>query len=175
MLVFLHPTMDGSYCERPVNSPLSRQLPATINPVVHPLMAAIKTVSEVTVQACASQGIAALLVVCETRVPCPNAKIFKNLCVLLGKDASRVPVVTDAINDVGILTLRKFVSLVPRPILSRKRSSLASEESIPGSIQPRISTWVRDFKIIASYCRSRMQFICAGPVHIMAVVCLSSP
>uniref|UniRef100_A0A8C9TWL8 B-TFIID TATA-box binding protein associated factor 1 n=1 Tax=Scleropages formosus TaxID=113540 RepID=A0A8C9TWL8_SCLFO len=55
-------------------------LPDKLNPVVRPLMEAVRREENTLVQGYAAAFIAKLLQQCTARVPCPNAKIVKNLC-----------------------------------------------------------------------------------------------
>lgn len=55
-------------------------LPDKLNPVVRPLMEAVKKEENTLVQGYAASKIARLLQLCASRTPCPNAKIVKNLC-----------------------------------------------------------------------------------------------
>ncbi|KAL7877989.1 hypothetical protein SRHO_G00046320 [Serrasalmus rhombeus] len=55
-------------------------LPDKLNPLVRPLMDAVKKEENTLVQGYAASKIARLLQLCAGRTPCPNAKIVKNLC-----------------------------------------------------------------------------------------------
>ncbi|XP_027030782.2 TATA-binding protein-associated factor 172 [Tachysurus fulvidraco] len=55
-------------------------LPEKLNPVVRPLMDAVKKEENTLVQGYAASSIARLLQLCTGRTPCPNSKIIKNLC-----------------------------------------------------------------------------------------------
>uniref|UniRef100_H3CEF8 B-TFIID TATA-box binding protein associated factor 1 n=1 Tax=Tetraodon nigroviridis TaxID=99883 RepID=H3CEF8_TETNG len=66
-------------------------LPDKLNPVVRPLMEAVKREENTLVQAYAASFVAKLLQQCCTRSPCPNAKIVKNLCASACADSSTTP------------------------------------------------------------------------------------
>ncbi|KAM9476591.1 TATA-binding protein-associated factor 172 isoform 2-T2 [Clarias gariepinus] len=55
-------------------------LPEKLNPLVRPLMEAVKKEENTLVQGYAASSIARLLQLCTGRTPCPNSKIIKNLC-----------------------------------------------------------------------------------------------
>ncbi|XP_041123938.1 TATA-binding protein-associated factor 172 isoform X1 [Polyodon spathula] len=55
-------------------------LPDKLNPVIKPLMEAVKKEDNTLVQSYAATFIAKLLQQCIPRTPCPNPKILKNLC-----------------------------------------------------------------------------------------------
>lgn len=55
-------------------------LPDKLNPLVRPLMEAVKKEENTLVQGYAASSIARLLQLCTGRTPCPNSKIIKNLC-----------------------------------------------------------------------------------------------
>ncbi|MGH0116970.1 UNVERIFIED_CONTAM: hypothetical protein FKN15_026664, partial [Acipenser sinensis] len=55
-------------------------LPDKLNPVIKPLMEAVKKEDNTLVQSYAATFIARLLQQCIPRTPCPNPKILKNLC-----------------------------------------------------------------------------------------------
>lgn len=66
-------------------------LPDKLNPVVRPLMEAVKREENTLVQAYAASFVAKLLQQCCARSPCPNAKIVKNLCASACADSSTTP------------------------------------------------------------------------------------
>ncbi|KAG8435264.1 hypothetical protein GDO86_013278 [Hymenochirus boettgeri] len=67
------------------------QLPEKLNPVIKPLMEAVKKEENTVVQKYASTCIAKLLQQCMLRTPCPNPKIVKNLCSSLCIDPNITP------------------------------------------------------------------------------------
>ncbi|XP_070608514.1 TATA-binding protein-associated factor 172 isoform X1 [Erythrolamprus reginae] len=67
------------------------QLPEKINPVIKPLMEAVKKEENTMVQNYAALCIAKLLQQCIKRCPCPNSKIIKNLCTSLCVDPHLTP------------------------------------------------------------------------------------
>ncbi|TRZ04212.1 hypothetical protein DNTS_006480, partial [Danionella cerebrum] len=66
-------------------------LPDKLNPVARPLMEAARREENTLVQGYAASNIARLLQLCSTRVPCPNAKIVKNLCSSVCVDSMLTP------------------------------------------------------------------------------------
>lgn len=66
-------------------------LPDKLNPVVRPLMEAIKREENTLVQGYAASFVAKLLQQCCGRSPCPNTKIIKNLCASACVDSSTTP------------------------------------------------------------------------------------
>lgn len=66
-------------------------LPDKLNPVVRPLMEAIRREENTLVQGCAASFLAKLLQQCCGRSPCPNPKIVKNLCASACVDSSTTP------------------------------------------------------------------------------------
>lgn len=66
-------------------------LPDKLNPLVRPLMEAIKREENTLVQGFAASFIAKLLQQCAGRSPCPNPKIIKNLCSSACMDSVTTP------------------------------------------------------------------------------------
>ncbi|GLD56053.1 TATA-binding protein-associated factor 172 [Lates japonicus] len=66
-------------------------LPDKLNPLVRPLMEAIKREENTLIQGYAAAFIAKLLQQCARRSPCPNPKIIKNLCASACVDSSVTP------------------------------------------------------------------------------------
>nr|XP_033799589.1 TATA-binding protein-associated factor 172 isoform X2 [Geotrypetes seraphini] len=71
-----------------------QQLPEKLNPVIKPLMEAVKKEENTLVQNYAALCIAKLLQQCILRTPCPNPKIIKNICSSLCVDPHLTPLVT---------------------------------------------------------------------------------
>ncbi|TKS85272.1 TATA-binding protein-associated factor 172 [Collichthys lucidus] len=66
-------------------------LPDKLNPLVRPLMEAIKREENTLIQGYAASFIAKLLQQCAGRSPCPNPKIIKNLCASSCVDSTATP------------------------------------------------------------------------------------
>uniref|UniRef100_A0A8C4F195 BTAF1 RNA polymerase II, B-TFIID transcription factor-associated n=1 Tax=Dicentrarchus labrax TaxID=13489 RepID=A0A8C4F195_DICLA len=66
-------------------------LPDKLNPLVRPLMEAIKREENTLIQGYAASFIAKLLQQCAGRLPCPNPKIIKNLCASACVDSAVTP------------------------------------------------------------------------------------
>ncbi|KAF7995444.1 hypothetical protein HCN44_006551 [Aphidius gifuensis] len=81
--------------------------PRPLNPLVKPLMEAIKREDDENLQKLASLHLSHLINLCTDRIPSPNNKIITNLCTFLCSDIEFTPRVCD--NDIdpfdGILTL----------------------------------------------------------------------
>ncbi|XP_072281164.1 TATA-binding protein-associated factor 172 isoform X2 [Pyxicephalus adspersus] len=67
------------------------QLPDKLNPIIKPLMEAVKKEENTAVQSYAALCIAKLLQQCISRTPCPNPKILKNLCSSVCVDSNITP------------------------------------------------------------------------------------
>ncbi|XP_028845872.1 TATA-binding protein-associated factor 172 [Denticeps clupeoides] len=67
------------------------KLPDRLNPLVRPLMEAVRREENTLVQGCAATTIARLLQRCACRTPCPNPKVTKNLCTSLCVDPLLTP------------------------------------------------------------------------------------
>lgn len=68
-----------------------QMLPDKLNPVVRPLMEAIKREENALIQSYAASFISKLLQQCAGRSPCPNPKIIKNLCASSCVDPAVTP------------------------------------------------------------------------------------
>ncbi|KAG9344401.1 hypothetical protein JZ751_011071 [Albula glossodonta] len=68
-----------------------QMLPDKLNPVIRPLMEAVKKEENTLVQGYAASFTAKLLQQCITRSPCPNPKIIKNLCTSICVDPLLTP------------------------------------------------------------------------------------
>ncbi|XP_008559324.1 TATA-binding protein-associated factor 172 [Microplitis demolitor] len=81
--------------------------PQPLNPLVKPLMEAIKREEDEDLQRLAAKHLAHLVDLCTDRTPSPNNKITTNLCTFLCSDMEFTPRVTDRDSDAfdGILTL----------------------------------------------------------------------
>lgn len=66
-------------------------LPDKLNPLVRPLMEAVKREENTLVQGYAASFLAKLLQQCADRSPCPNPKIIKNLCSSAWVDPALTP------------------------------------------------------------------------------------
>lgn len=66
-------------------------LPEKLNPIVKPIMEAIKREECQIIQELAAQYLAKLLDLIRTRNPSPNNKIVTNLCTLLKSDPDFTP------------------------------------------------------------------------------------
>ncbi|KAJ4797222.1 TATA-binding protein-associated factor MOT1 [Rhynchospora pubera] len=88
------------------------ELPSRLNPVILPLMAAIKREQEEILQQKAAEGLAELIFSCVARKPSPNDKLIKNLCTLTCADPNETPQATlitsmEAIEEQNLLSFNK--------------------------------------------------------------------
>ncbi|KAF6727063.1 TATA-binding protein-associated factor 172, partial [Oryzias melastigma] len=86
-------------------------LPDKLNPLIRPLMEAMKKEENTLIQSYAASFIAKLLQQCAGRTPCPNPKIIKNLCSSACVDSAVTPSaacpVPSAQDDVKMGALEK--------------------------------------------------------------------
>lgn len=68
-----------------------QMLPDKLNPVVRPLMEAVKREENALIQSYAASFISKLLQQCAGRSPCPNPKIIKNLSASCCVDPAVTP------------------------------------------------------------------------------------
>lgn len=90
-------------------------LPARLNPVILPLMAAVKREQEEVLQQKAAEALAELIFSCVGRRPSPNDKLIRNLCSLTCSDFHETPqasLVTsmDVIEEQNLLSLGRVGS-----------------------------------------------------------------
>lgn len=71
-------------------------LPPKLNPIIRPLMDAIKKEEDTAMQQLAACNLTKLLEFCLDRSPCPNSKIVKNLCLFACNDPSATPNVANS-------------------------------------------------------------------------------
>lgn len=81
-----------------------RALSDKLNPVIKPLMDSIKLEENEQLQQAVARTLARLLELCQSRTPCPNNKILKNICTFLCVDSDLTPKVNPEDLD-GILIL----------------------------------------------------------------------
>ncbi|XP_015108385.1 TATA-binding protein-associated factor 172 [Diachasma alloeum] len=95
--------------------------PRPLNPLVKPLMEAIKREEDEDLQKLAAKHLSHLVDLCAERTPSPNAKITTNLCTFLCSDTEFTPRVTDKETDPfdGILTLNNRQRQAERVTYSR--------------------------------------------------------
>lgn len=91
------------------------ELPSRLNPVILPLMAAVKREQEEILQQKAAEALAELIFYCIGRKPCPNDKLIKNLCSLTCADSCETPQAAiinsmEVIEEQNLLSFGKAVS-----------------------------------------------------------------
>ncbi|MCO5611453.1 hypothetical protein L7F22_065706 [Adiantum nelumboides] len=72
------------------------ELPVKLNPIIQPLMAAIKREQEESLQQLAADALAETIAQCVGRKPSPNEKLTKNICSLTCCDPLETPQATEA-------------------------------------------------------------------------------
>ncbi|CAI5942167.1 unnamed protein product [Closterium sp. NIES-64] len=75
---------------------VSLSLPSKLNPIIQPLMAALKREREVLLQQCVASGLASVILRSLDRRPSPNDRLLKNLSTLACSDPSQCPPPCDA-------------------------------------------------------------------------------
>ncbi|KAI5020828.1 hypothetical protein ZWY2020_045716 [Hordeum vulgare] len=88
-------------------------LPSKLNPVILPLMAAIKREQEELLQDKAADALAELIFGCVGRKPGPNDKLTKNLCTLACTDISETPQAA-VINSIQVIEDQNLLSIGKR-------------------------------------------------------------
>ncbi|KAK3159851.1 hypothetical protein QOZ80_1BG0051830 [Eleusine coracana subsp. coracana] len=100
-------------------------LPSKLNPVILPLMAAIKREQEEVLQDKAADALAELIFSCVGRKPGPNDKLTKNLCTLTCSDASETPQAT-IINSMQVIEDQNLLSIGKRFSTHKSRGHMTS-------------------------------------------------
>ncbi|XP_011495991.1 PREDICTED: TATA-binding protein-associated factor 172 [Ceratosolen solmsi marchali] len=112
------------------------EAPQPLNPLVKPLMEAIKKEENEELQKLAAKHLAHLVDLCVNRIPCPNAKIVTNLCTFLCSDVEFTPRVTISDLDYepfnGILTLSNRQKHAERLAYNRGTASGTGGSRGPG-------------------------------------------
>lgn len=100
-------------------------LPSKLNPVILPLMAAIKREQEEVLQDKAADALAELIFSCVGRKPGPNDKLTKNLCTLTCMDVSETPQAA-IINSMQVIEDQNLLSIGKRFSSHRSRGQTTS-------------------------------------------------
>ncbi|KAJ8513513.1 hypothetical protein OPV22_003947 [Ensete ventricosum] len=92
------------------------ELPSKLNPIILPLMAAVKREQEEILQQKAAEALAELIFHCIGRKPSPNDKLIKNLCSLTCADTSETPQAAtmnslDVIDDQNLFSFGKAANI----------------------------------------------------------------
>lgn len=106
-----------------------RAFPDKLNPVIKPLMDAIKMEDNEQLQEASARTLARLLELCQSRTPCPNNKILKNVCVFLCSDVELTPKVNATDLD-GILTLLQQQKTAEKALSSNKRTNPVDSDAV---------------------------------------------
>ena len=103
-------------------------LPDKLNPVIKPLMDSVKMEENEQMQEASARTLARLLDLCQSRSPCPNNKILKNVCLFLCADAELTP--RASVTDLdGILTLMQQQRTAEKALSSSKRANCVDSEA----------------------------------------------
>ncbi|XP_062180641.1 TATA-binding protein-associated factor BTAF1-like [Phragmites australis] len=100
-------------------------LPGKLNPVILPLMAAIKREQEEILQDKAADALAELIFSCVGRKPGPNDKLTKNICTLTCTDASETPNAA-VINSMQVIEDQNLLSIGKRFSSHKSRGHMTS-------------------------------------------------
>nr|BAD25208.1 putative SNF2 domain-containing protein [Oryza sativa Japonica Group] len=100
-------------------------LPSKLNPVILPLMAAVKREQEEILQDKAADALAELIFSCVGRKPGPNDKLTKNLCTLTCTDASETPQAA-VINSIQVIEDQNLLSIGKRFSNHKSRGQMTS-------------------------------------------------
>ncbi|CAL7935310.1 unnamed protein product [Xylocopa violacea] len=110
------------------------QSPQPLNPLVKPLMEAIKREENEELQKLAAKHLSYLVDLCVDRKPSPNAKISTNLCTFLCSDSEFTPRINSTDPDLfdGILTLSNRQKHAERVAYNRGANSGLGGSRGPG-------------------------------------------
>ncbi|CAM6099985.1 unnamed protein product [Calypogeia fissa] len=117
------------------------ELPTKLNPIIHPVLAAVKREQEEDLQQPAAEALAEVIGQCVGRKPSPNERLIKNLVTLTCADPVETPQATPV--NAAILNEENEVSgTVPKPGSGMKpklqASSISEERSkMEGAITRR--------------------------------------
>ncbi|XP_047094513.1 TATA-binding protein-associated factor BTAF1 isoform X1 [Lolium rigidum] len=100
-------------------------LPSKLNPVILPLMAAIKREQEELLQDKAADALAELIFSCVGRKPGPNDKLTKNLCTLACTDIYETPQAA-VINSMQVIEDQNLLSIGKRSSNHKSRGHASS-------------------------------------------------
>lgn len=100
-------------------------LPSKLNPVILPLMAAIKREQEELLQDKAADALAELIFSCVGRKPGPNDKLTKNLCTLACTDVCETPQAA-VINSMQVIEDQNLLSIGKRFSNHKSRGHVGS-------------------------------------------------
>ncbi|XP_006646908.1 TATA-binding protein-associated factor BTAF1 isoform X1 [Oryza brachyantha] len=100
-------------------------LPSKLNPVILPLMAAVKREQEEVLQDKAADALSELIFSCVGRKPGPNDKLTKNLCTLTCTDASETPQAA-IINSIQVIEDQNLLSIGKRFSNHKSRGQMTS-------------------------------------------------
>ncbi|KAK8964573.1 putative chromatin-remodeling complex ATPase chain [Platanthera guangdongensis] len=100
-------------------------LPAKLNPIILPLMTAVKREQEEVLQQIVAEALAELIFSCIGRKPGPNDKLIKNLCSLTCADSSETPQAA-VIGSVDVTEDQSLYSFGRTPSIQKSKSQVLS-------------------------------------------------
>ncbi|KAG8086577.1 hypothetical protein GUJ93_ZPchr0010g10708 [Zizania palustris] len=120
-------------------------LPSKLNPVILPLMAAVKREQEEILQDKAADALAELIFSCVGRKPGPNDKLTKNLCTLACTDVSETPQAA-VINSIQIgddVMKDLSIAQLGRSCEDKEPQSLINNIQVVRSVTPHLTEPLR--------------------------------
>lgn len=132
-----------------------RVLSDKLNPVIKPLMDSIKLEENEQLQGSAARTLARLLELCQTRTPCPNTKILKNVCNFLCSDSDLTPRANPTEVD-GILMLIQQQRMVEKST-SSKRNQIDSDQANARAIEVQRRGAILVLKAVVLYFGAELQ------------------
>ncbi|KAL0914712.1 hypothetical protein M5K25_015084 [Dendrobium thyrsiflorum] len=113
-------------------------LPAKLNPIILPLMAAVKREQEEILQQEAAAALAELIFSCIGRKPGPNDKLVKNLCCLTCADSSETPQAAQ-ISSMDVVEDPYLFSFGRSPSIQKSRVQILSANEDRAKVEGFIS------------------------------------
>lgn len=126
-----------------------RVLSEKLNPIIKPLVDSIKFEENEQLQQSSARTLARLLELCQSRIPCPNNKILKNVCNFLCADSDLTPRVSLSDFD-GILMLMQQQRQAEKAAGS-KRNQLESDVSNARALEVQRRGAVFVLKAVATH------------------------
>lgn len=121
-----------------------------LNPVIKPLMDSIKMEESGQLQLLAARTLARLLSLCQSRTPCPNNKILKNVCLFLCADVELTPKAVATDLD-GILLLIQQQRAAEKPSTAKKNQVDSADQANSKAIEIQRRGAIHVLKAVATY------------------------
>ncbi|KAJ3671154.1 hypothetical protein LUZ60_008580 [Juncus effusus] len=114
------------------------ELPSKLNPIILPLMAAIKREQEEILQDKAAEALAELIFICVGRKPGPNDKLLKNICTLTCADQNETPQAS-VITSMEVIEEQNLLSFTTKSFSSKssKHHNTEDRSKLEGFISRR--------------------------------------